>query len=47
MGLKVNPDTFAEIFEIPRKDNPEFEFPNVGMPDLAVVSQELLLEGDE
>ncbi|GFZ02222.1 hypothetical protein Acr_15g0008300 [Actinidia rufa] len=45
--LKVTPDTFAEIFEIPREENPEFAFPNVGMPDLAVVSQELLLEGDE
>ncbi|GFZ11376.1 late embryogenesis abundant protein, group 2 [Actinidia rufa] len=28
-------------------ENPEFAFPNVGMPDLAVISQELLLEGDE
>ncbi|GFZ19874.1 hypothetical protein Acr_28g0005790 [Actinidia rufa] len=45
--LKVTSDTFAEIFEIPREENPEFAFPNVGMPDLAVVSQELLLEGDE
>ncbi|GFZ02214.1 hypothetical protein Acr_15g0008220 [Actinidia rufa] len=45
--LKVTPNTFAEIFEIPREKNPEFAFPNVGMPDLAVVSQELLLEGDE
>ncbi|GFY96758.1 nucleosome assembly protein 1;2 [Actinidia rufa] len=45
--IKVTPDTFADIFEIPREENPEFAFPNVGMPDLAVVSQELLLEGDE
>ncbi|GFZ15629.1 hypothetical protein Acr_25g0000380 [Actinidia rufa] len=45
--LKVTPDTFAEIFEIPQEENLEFAFPNVGMPDLAVVSQELLLEGDE
>ncbi|GFY91136.1 hypothetical protein Acr_07g0013320 [Actinidia rufa] len=45
--LKVTPDTFAEIFEIPQEENPEFAFPNVRMPDLAVVSQELLLEGDE
>ncbi|XP_057495951.1 uncharacterized protein LOC130780945 [Actinidia eriantha] len=45
--LKVTPDTFAEIFEIPKEDNLEFEFPNVGMPNLAVLSQELLLEGDE
>ncbi|GFS36593.1 hypothetical protein Acr_00g0046860 [Actinidia rufa] len=34
--LKVTPDTFAEIFEIPREENPEFVFLNVGMPDLAV-----------
>ncbi|GFY91101.1 hypothetical protein Acr_07g0012970 [Actinidia rufa] len=45
--LKVTPDTFAEIFEIPQEKNSEFAFPNVGMTDLAVVSQELLLEGDE
>ncbi|GFS38127.1 hypothetical protein Acr_00g0055870 [Actinidia rufa] len=45
--LKVTPDTFVEIFEIPREENPEFAFPNVRMLDLAVVSQELLLEGDE
>ncbi|GFY90855.1 hypothetical protein Acr_07g0010510 [Actinidia rufa] len=45
--LKVTLDTFAKIFEIPREDNPEFEFLDIGMPDLAVVSQELLLEGDE
>ncbi|GFZ12722.1 hypothetical protein Acr_23g0011070 [Actinidia rufa] len=45
--LKVTPDIFAEIFEIPREENPEFAFPNVRMPDLAVVSQELLLGGDE
>ncbi|GFY80954.1 hypothetical protein Acr_01g0007630 [Actinidia rufa] len=43
--IKVTPDTFADIFEIPREENPEFAFPNVGMPDLAVISQELLLEG--
>ncbi|GFZ18293.1 hypothetical protein Acr_27g0000320 [Actinidia rufa] len=45
--VEGDPDTFAEIFKIPREDNPEFEFPDVGMPDLAVVSHELLLEGDE
>ncbi|GFY85470.1 hypothetical protein Acr_04g0002080 [Actinidia rufa] len=45
--LKVPPDIFAEIFEIPREDNPNFEFPDVRMLDLTVVSQELLLEGDE
>ena len=45
--MKVTPDTFAKIFKIPKEENPEFEFTDVGMPDLAVVSQELLLEGDE
>ncbi|GFS34082.1 hypothetical protein Acr_00g0032140 [Actinidia rufa] len=45
--LKVTLDTFVEIFEIPREDNPECEFLDVGMLDLAMVSQELLLEGDE
>ena len=45
--MKVTLDTFAEIFEIPREDNPECEFSDVGMPDLAMVSQELLLEGDK
>ena len=28
--LKVTPDTFVEIFEIPREDNSEFEFLNMG-----------------
>ncbi|GFY82744.1 hypothetical protein Acr_02g0009840 [Actinidia rufa] len=45
--LKVTPNTFTEIFEIPQEENPEFAFPNVGMLDLEVVSQELILEGDE
>ncbi|PSR98011.1 Immunoglobulin superfamily member 8 like [Actinidia chinensis var. chinensis] len=45
--LKVTPDTFAEIFEILREKNPEFAFPNVGMPNLAVVSQEFLLKGNK
>ncbi|GFZ10931.1 hypothetical protein Acr_22g0003290 [Actinidia rufa] len=39
-NIKDDPDTEKE-------KNPDFEFPDVGMPDLAVVSQELLLEGDE
>ena len=43
--LKVTPDTFVEIFEIPREENPEFEFLDIGMPDLVTVSHELLLEG--
>ncbi|GFZ15794.1 hypothetical protein Acr_25g0002030 [Actinidia rufa] len=34
--LKVTPDIFTEIFEIPREDNLEFDFSDVGMPDLAV-----------
>ncbi|GFZ12042.1 hypothetical protein Acr_23g0004270 [Actinidia rufa] len=45
--LKVTLNTFAEIFKIPLGENPEFEFPDVGMPDLAVISHELLLEGEE
>ncbi|GFS32071.1 hypothetical protein Acr_00g0020660 [Actinidia rufa] len=46
-NLKVSPDIFVEIFEIPRVENPEFEFSDVGMPNLLTVSHELLLEGDE
>ncbi|PSS34877.1 Pre-mRNA-splicing factor like [Actinidia chinensis var. chinensis] len=45
--LKVTPDTFAKIFEILREENLEFEFSDLGMLDLVVVSQELLLEGDK
>ncbi|GFS39338.1 hypothetical protein Acr_00g0062350 [Actinidia rufa] len=45
--LKVTPDTFAETFEIPREENPDFELPDVGMLDLVTTSYELLLEGDE
>ncbi|GFY95677.1 hypothetical protein Acr_10g0010620 [Actinidia rufa] len=45
--LKVTPDTFVEIYAIPRKENPEFDFLDVGMPDAVEVSQELLLEGDD
>ncbi|GFS36333.1 hypothetical protein Acr_00g0045420 [Actinidia rufa] len=37
--LKVTPDTFAEIFEIPRKEKPEFEFLDVGMPHLAAADK--------
>ena len=45
--LKVTLDTFAEIYAILRGENPEFDFPDVGMPDVIAVSYELLLEGDE
>ena len=45
--LKVTSNTFAEIFEIPREENPEFEFLDIRMPNLATISHELLLEGDE
>ncbi|GFZ18314.1 hypothetical protein Acr_27g0000530 [Actinidia rufa] len=45
--VKVTPDTFAKIYAIPQEENPEFDFPDVGMPDAATVSQELLLEGDD
>ncbi|GFZ06714.1 hypothetical protein Acr_18g0008840 [Actinidia rufa] len=30
-----------------QKENPEFELPNIGMPDLVAISHELLMEGDE
>ena len=45
--LKVTPNTFAEIFGIPQKENPNFKFSDIGMPDLATISHKLLLEGDE
>ncbi|GFS42896.1 hypothetical protein Acr_00g0082390 [Actinidia rufa] len=45
--LKVIPDTFAEVFEIPREKNPEFELLDIRMPNLATISHELLLEGEE
>ena len=44
--LIVTPNTFADIFGIPRVENPDFAFPDVGQPDLATISRELLLEGD-
>ncbi|GFS32080.1 hypothetical protein Acr_00g0020700 [Actinidia rufa] len=43
--IKVTPDTFADIFEIPREENPEFAFPNVGMPDLAVIFTRIAVGG--
>ncbi|GFS40703.1 hypothetical protein Acr_00g0069930 [Actinidia rufa] len=43
--LKVTPDTFAEIFQIPREENLEFELLDIGMLDLAIIFHELLLEG--
>ena len=43
--LKVSLDTFVEIFELPQVRNPGFELPNVGRPDLATISYELLLDG--
>ncbi|GFZ00922.1 hypothetical protein Acr_14g0005570 [Actinidia rufa] len=46
-NLKVTPDTFVEIFQIPREENPEFELPIIGMPNLATIFHELLLEGEE
>ena len=44
--LKVTPHTFANIYEIPRVENPEFELPDIGMPNLSTVSYELLLGDD-
>ena len=43
----MSPDTFAEIFELLRVENPNFELLNVGMLDLATIFHELLLEGNE
>ncbi|GFS30359.1 hypothetical protein Acr_00g0011450 [Actinidia rufa] len=45
--LKVTLDMFAEVFGIPRKENPEFELPDIRMPNLATIFHELLLEGEE
>ncbi|GFZ18286.1 hypothetical protein Acr_27g0000250 [Actinidia rufa] len=45
--LKVSPDTFVEVFGMPREENPEFELPDIGMPEMATISHELLLEGEE
>ena len=45
--LKVSPDTFTEMIELPCVENPDYEFPDVGMPDLVTISHELLLEGDK
>ncbi|GFY91467.1 hypothetical protein Acr_07g0016630 [Actinidia rufa] len=45
--LKVTPDMFTEIFELPREENLEFELLDIGMPDLTTISHELLLEGEE
>ena len=45
--MKVTPDMFAAIFELPREENPEFELPNIGIPNLAIIFHELLLEWEE
>ncbi|GFY97540.1 hypothetical protein Acr_12g0000810 [Actinidia rufa] len=41
--LKITPDTFAKVFGLPHVENPEFEFSDVGMPDLDAISRELLI----
>ena len=41
--LIVTPNTFTKIFDIPRIENPDFDFPNVGMPDLPTISRKMLL----
>ncbi|GFY80854.1 hypothetical protein Acr_01g0006630 [Actinidia rufa] len=38
---------FAKVFGILREENPKFELPNIGMPDLATIFHELILEGGE
>ncbi|GFY87682.1 hypothetical protein Acr_05g0013210 [Actinidia rufa] len=45
--LRVTPNTFAEIFEIPRVENPEFEFLDVGMPDLPTISHLIRTESEK
>ncbi|GFS38834.1 hypothetical protein Acr_00g0059720 [Actinidia rufa] len=42
--LRVTPDTFAKIFEIPRVENSGFKFSNVGIPP--TIYHELLLGDD-
>ncbi|GFS42907.1 hypothetical protein Acr_00g0082460 [Actinidia rufa] len=45
--LKVTPNMFAKVFGIPREENPKFELLDIGMLNLATISHELLLEGEE
>ncbi|GFS36594.1 hypothetical protein Acr_00g0046870 [Actinidia rufa] len=45
--LKVTSNMFTKDFGILREENPEFELLNIGMPDLATIFHELLLEGEE
>ncbi|GFS34253.1 hypothetical protein Acr_00g0032940 [Actinidia rufa] len=45
--LKITLDTFAEIYAIPREEKLEFDFSDVGILDVAAVSQELFLDGDD
>ncbi|GFS41392.1 hypothetical protein Acr_00g0074030 [Actinidia rufa] len=48
LGEKVvTPDTFTEVFGIPREKKPKFKLLDIGMPDLVTISHELLLEGEE
>ena len=44
--MKVTLDTFAKIYGISHVENPEFELPDIGMPDLSTISYELLLGDD-
>ncbi|GFS37315.1 hypothetical protein Acr_00g0051340 [Actinidia rufa] len=44
--LKITPNTFPEIYGLPRIENPEFEFSNVRMLDLDAISRELLRDDD-
>ncbi|GFZ16827.1 hypothetical protein Acr_26g0000970 [Actinidia rufa] len=44
--LKMTSYSFDEIFGIPCVENPEFEFSDVGIPDLDAISRELLSTDD-
>ena len=44
--LIVTPNTFTKIFDIPQIENPDFDFPNLVMPDSPTISREMLLAND-
>ena len=44
--LIMTPNTFTKKFYISRIENPDFNFPDVGMLDLPTISWEMLLAYD-
>ena len=44
--MRITLDTFDEIYGIPRVEKLEFEFLDVGMPNLDAIFQELLMGDD-